>query len=98
MKIFKDKKSLIKEISNYKNLSFVPTMGSLHKGHISLIRAAKKKRGKIIVSIYVNPKQFNSKTDFKKYPKNLTKDLNILKKEKYFVSGCILKLKKFFLK
>jgi len=82
MKIFKDKKSLIKEISNYKNLSFVPTMGSLHKGHISLIKKAKKKRGKIIVSIYVNPKQFNSKTDFKKYPKNLTKDLNILKKEK----------------
>ncbi len=82
MKIFKDKKSLIKEISNYKNLSFVPTMGSLHKGHISLIKKAKKKRGKIIVSIYVNPKQFNSKTDFKKYPKNLTKDLKILKKEK----------------
>ncbi len=82
MKIFKDKKSLIKEISNYKNLSFVPTMGSLHKGHISLIKKAKKKRGKIIVSIYVNPKQFNSKTDFKKYPKNLIKDLKILKKEK----------------
>ena len=82
MKIFKDKKSLIKEISHYKNLSFVPTMGSLHKGHVSLIRAAKKKSGKIIVSIYINPKQFNSKIDFRKYPKNLTKDLKILKKEK----------------
>ena len=81
MKIFKNKKSLIKHISRIKNLAFVPTMGTLHKGHISLIKEAKKKSKNILVSIFVNPKQFNSKKDYKKYPRNINKDIKILKKE-----------------
>jgi len=82
MKIFKNKKSLVNEISNIQNIAFVPTMGSIHKGHISLIEKAKKKSRNVLVSIYVNPKQFNSNSDFKKYPRNLNKDISILKKIK----------------
>ena len=79
MKIFKDRKSLIGEISDLKKIAFVPTMGALHKGHISLINKAKKKSKKILVSIFVNPKQFNTTDDFRKYPRKLKIDIKILK-------------------
>jgi len=82
MKIFKKKNNLIKEISKEKALGFIPTMGALHKGHISLINKAKKESKKVLVSIYVNPKQFNSQSDLKKYPRNLIKDIALLKKKK----------------
>ncbi len=82
MKIFKNKHKLQKAILNQKNLSFVPTMGGLHNGHISLIKKSKKFKGKNIVSIFVNPKQFNNKKDYSNYPRNLNKDLSILKKLK----------------
>ena len=82
MKIFKNKKSLINEISGLKNLTFIPTMGGLHKGHEYLIKKGKLKKGKTLVSIYVNPKQFNSKKDYSTYPKNLRTDLIKLKKLK----------------
>jgi pantoate--beta-alanine ligase len=80
MKIFKKKTDLIKTISTHKSLSFVPTMGSFHKGHINLIKKAKLKKNKVIVSIFINPKQFNSKKDYLTYPKNFSYDLKILKK------------------
>ena len=80
MKIFKSKHKLQKEILNIKNISFVPTMGGLHKGHISLIKKSKSFKGKTLVSIFVNPKQFNEKKDFITYPRNLKKDLMILKR------------------
>ncbi len=79
MKIFKNKHKLQKAILNQKNLSFVPTMGGLHKGHISLIKKSNKFKGKNIVSIFVNPKQFNNKKDYLNYPRSLNKDLSILK-------------------
>ena len=79
MKIFKSKHKLKEEISNIKNISFVPTMGGLHKGHMSLIKKSQNFKGKTLVSIFVNPKQFNEKKDFLNYPRNLKKDLKILK-------------------
>ena len=82
MKIFKNKEQLKREIGNKKSISFVPTMGGLHKGHISLIKSAKKYKNETLVSIYVNPKQFNKKEDYKNYPRNLVKDLKILRKLK----------------
>ncbi len=82
MKIFKNKDTLQKEIANINNISFVPTMGGLHKGHISLIKRSKKFKGKTLVSIFVNPKQFNKKNDFINYPRNLKRDLDILKRFK----------------
>ena len=79
MKIFKNKHKLQKEILNINNLSFIPTMGGLHKGHVSLIKRSRSFNGKCLVSIFVNPKQFNKKKDFKSYPRNLYKDLKLLK-------------------
>ena len=64
------------------NLGFVPTMGSLHKGHISLIKKSLNESNKTIVSIFVNPTQFNNKKDYRNYPRNYKKDLSILKKLK----------------
>ena len=84
MKIFKNKKQLKRQIGNKNSISFVPTMGGLHKGHISLIKTAKKYKNETLVSIYVNPKQFNRKDDYKKYPRNLTKDLKIRKISQFF--------------
>ena len=82
MKIFKDKHTLQKEILKTKGISFVPTMGGLHKGHISLINQSKKSKLKTLVSIFVNPKQFNKKSDFRSYPRNTKEDIKLLKKLK----------------
>ena len=82
MKIFYNKKNLLKFINNEKNLGFVPTMGGIHKGHISLVKNSIKKCKKTIVSIFVNKAQFNNRNDFKKYPRNIIKDISILKKAK----------------
>ena len=81
MNIFKEKNQLIKFLSNQKQniiIGFVPTMGSLHQGHLSLIKESQKKCDLTVCSIYVNPTQFNDKTDFKNYPKDLNKDLKLL--------------------
>ena len=82
MIIFKNKKKLINEISKIEDIAFVPTMGSIHRGHLSLIKKAKKVSKSVLVSIYVNPKQFNSQSDFKKYPRNIRKDIATLRKMK----------------
>ena len=82
MKILLNNSDLNKALTNVSNLGFVPTMGALHKGHISLIEKSKKKSNKTLVSIFVNPKQFNNPKDFKSYPKNTKKDLSVLKKLK----------------
>tara|TARA_Y100000590_G_scaffold279573_1_gene314015 strand:+ start:5850 stop:6662 length:813 start_codon:yes stop_codon:yes gene_type:complete len=79
MKILLNISDLNKAISKVGNLGFVPTMGMLHNGHISLIKNSKKKCKKTLVSIFVNPKQFNKTNDYKNYPRNLKRDLNILK-------------------
>ncbi len=80
MKIITSIFELNKEIKDYKNIGFVPTMGGIHAGHKSLIKASQNKKNKTIVSIFVNPTQFNNRDDFKKYPRNIRKDITILKK------------------
>ena len=80
MKIITSIFDLNKEIKDYKNIGFVPTMGGIHMGHKSLIKASQKKKSKTIVSIFVNPTQFNKKSDYKKYPRNIKKDIISLKK------------------
>ena len=82
MIIFKSINRLNKEVNFKANIGFVPTMGALHKGHISLIKSSKKMCKKTLVSIFINPSQFNKANDFKNYPKNLKKDIAILKKLK----------------
>ena len=82
MIIFKSINKLNKEVNFKANTGFVPTMGTLHKGHISLIKSSKKNCEKTLVSIFVNPTQFNKKTDLKNYPRNSKKDIKILKKLK----------------
>jgi len=64
-----------------KTIGLVPTMGFLHEGHASLIRKARKDTGCVIVSIFINPAQFGPGEDFKKYPRNLKKDLDLCEKE-----------------
>ena len=62
-----------------KKIYFVPTMGNLHDGHLSLLEYAQKKKQFLIVSIFVNPLQFDSRKDFTKYPRTIKNDLKILK-------------------
>ena len=82
MKILYNNNDLNEALYGVSDLGFVPTMGSLHKGHVSLIKKSLKKCKKTLVSIFVNPTQFNNKNDYKKYPRNNKKDLSILKKLK----------------
>ena len=73
MKLIKLKTDLIKAIKFDKRLGFVPTMGSLHEGHKALIKTSKKNCKKTIVSIFVNPTQFNNKKDYQKFKRYLKK-------------------------
>ena len=82
MKILLNNTSLFESLRPFNDLGFVPTMGGIHKGHLSLINKSNKLCKKTIVSIFVNPKQFNNKKDLKSYPRNIKKDLKILKKSK----------------
>ena len=79
MKLIRQITDLNKAINKEKKLGFIPTMGCLHKGHEELIKNSKKKCTKTLVTIFVNPTQFDNKNDYKTYPRNITKDLKILK-------------------
>src|SRR4030067_785981 len=83
-------KEIRKAVKNYfddvkkgRIFGFVPTMGYLHEGHLSLIRLAKKKSDIVVVSIFVNPMQFGPKEDFKRYPRDLKRDTKLARK-----AGC----------
>ena len=82
MKIFNSINTLNNNDNIKVTIGFVPTMGALHKGHISLIKKCQKISEKTLVSIYVNPAQFDKKNDFNNYPQNINKDIKILKKLK----------------
>ena len=80
MKILLRNNDLNEALFGLSNIGFVPTMGSLHEGHISLIKKSIRYCNKTIVSIFVNPTQFNNKTDFSSYPKTIDDDIVKLKK------------------
>ncbi len=86
MKVIQRLPALKQSIGQFKNrkqtIGFVPTMGYLHQGHLSLMRLAKKQNDRVIVSIFVNPLQFGPKEDFTRYPRNAKRDLRLLKNEK----------------
>ena len=64
-----------------RSIGLVPTMGALHDGHISLIRSARKENDELVVSIYLNPTQFDNNDDFDRYPCQLNEDIEIIRKE-----------------
>lgn len=82
MKIVKKIEDLKKELGRLKQkgktIGFVPTMGFLHEGHLELVKSAKKENDVVVVSIFVNPIQFSPNEDFRKYPRNLKRDIKLL--------------------
>lgn len=82
MLIIKKGKDIENQLKSYvkqgKTVGFVPTMGALHKGHISLLERSKKQCKLTVCSIFVNPTQFNDKSDFDKYPNTIDRDIEIL--------------------
>ena len=79
VKEIRDLQRLIEaEKASKKTIGFVPTMGALHEGHLSLVETAGNQSDFVVVSIFVNPTQFNDKSDLSNYPRNLKKDINLL--------------------
>ena len=74
--------SLLNQKKIGKKVHFIPTMGALHDGHISLVKSAKAKKATRIVSIFINPDQFSPNEDFDKYPSTIKNDLKLLRKER----------------
>ena len=86
MRVLQDSKALRAALRKLrkrnKSVGFVPTMGYLHAGHLSIVQQAKKENKAVVVSIFVNPLQFGPKEDFWRYPRDLVRDKALLEKER----------------
>ena len=86
MKVIRHQTALKKNLKGIRRgretIGFVPTMGYLHEGHLSLVRRARKENDRVVVSVFVNPLQFGPKEDFALYPRDNRRDLKLLKNEK----------------
>lgn len=78
IKNLKELKSWQKNVVKNKSLGFVPTMGALHQGHMSLVKKSKLQNKVTLVSIFINPTQFNNNDDFAKYPQTIKEDIALL--------------------
>jgi pantoate--beta-alanine ligase len=94
MELIKTSKVLVERLmahrKNHDTIGFVPTMGALHMGHLSLVKRARDECDLVLVSIFVNPNQFNDTADLDNYPRDLEKDVEMLKSspcELLFVPG-----------
>ena len=83
LKYAADISSWLKRLGNLSSVGFVPTMGALHKGHLSLLQESKERCDITVASIFVNPTQFNNAADFNKYPVTIEQDIYLLEK-----NGC----------
>ncbi|MBN4070554.1 pantoate--beta-alanine ligase [Olleya sp. AH-315-F22] len=83
MKVFNSKENIFNTIEGFKaqnkKVGFVPTMGALHAGHLALVSKALKENDLVVVSVFVNPTQFDKNEDLEKYPRTLERDINLLK-------------------
>lgn len=82
MKVFLEKREITKVLDvhkkSHRTIGFVPTMGALHDGHLALVEKALANNDVVVVSIFVNPTQFNNPEDLKKYPRTLDSDISLL--------------------